>query len=427
MSYTINFPTNNVSSTDIIKKVEEAQNTLLYQEDDLNTYSGLNFKFIFNDNNGSFNFNNLDLEFIRSYMNPICDIINLKRGQYNIIDNNTNEIIDPKSITLKSVLDEEDGEMTPNNNNNNDDRNEFELTIAFDITNQIKVIAQIRNEAKIPLKNYCYIDTELSVEVRNKQVIITFYKNNEELIKTTLDDIAKIVGIDTNEYKLYDEINGNYVVIQRNKNTEQIIPYIVSIARPDRKCPELKQYYKQDYLTNVKQEAAELIYNQFIDYVFMYENNKKKNITFKSFEKVYYEYYYLENCMRNNPWSAKAFINGKWEDITPTHEELYQIFVRESDNYSDSEAEAEEDESEVEEEADEEDNTYNEMRREQKEQGLNWNANDAMKESLIQANGDKKIAEDLFVKSRAEFLKRLTGGKPMSFQEAAKKLTSLNK
>jgi hypothetical protein len=357
-------------------------------------------------------------------MNPICDIINLKRGQYDIIDNNTNEIIDPKSITLKSVLDEEDGEMTPNNNNNNNNNNnDFELTIAFDITNQQIVANRIRNEAKIPLKNRFYLDTELSVDVRNRQIIVTFYKDRKDFIVETLDDIAKIVGITTNEYKLYDEINGTYMVLQSNKNTEQIVPYVVSIARPDRKCPELQQYFKQGFLTDVKEEAAELIYNEFIDYVSMYENNKKKNITVKSFEKTYNEYYYSEECMSNDPWSAKAFISEQWQDITPTYEELYQIFVRELDNYSDSEAseeseasEADESEDEEEEdESDEEDNTYNEMRREQEEQGLNWNANDAMKESLIQANGDRKLAEDLFVKSRAEFLKRLTGGKPMSF------------
>lgn len=341
MSFTINFPTNNVSSTDIIKRVEEAQNILLYQEDDLNTYSGANYQIKFNNNNGSFNFNNLDLEFIRSYMNPICDTINLKRGQYDIIDNNTNQIVDPKSITLKNVLDEEDGEMTPNNNNNDD--NEFELTIAFDITNQQNVTARIRNEAKIPLKYSFYMDTALSVDVRNRQVVIIFYKNNEELIKTTLDDIAKIVGIDTNEYKLYDEINGTYVVIQSNKNNvEPIVPYVVSIARPDRKCPKLEQYFKQGFLTDVKEEAAEIIYEDFIEYVFMYENNKKKNITVKSFEKCYDEYY-SDGCMYNEPWEANAFIDGKWEDITPTHEELYQLYLKYYDDYSDSEAEEDDD------------------------------------------------------------------------------------
>jgi len=58
-------------------------------------------------------FASLDLEFMASVMNPICDALLIKRGNYTIIDDETGDEIDPKSITLKSILDLEDGEMTP--------------------------------------------------------------------------------------------------------------------------------------------------------------------------------------------------------------------------------------------------------------------------------------------------------------------------
>ncbi len=58
-------------------------------------------------------FASLDLEFMASVMNPICDALLIKRGNYTIIDDHTDQEIDPSSVTLKSVLDLEDGEMTP--------------------------------------------------------------------------------------------------------------------------------------------------------------------------------------------------------------------------------------------------------------------------------------------------------------------------
>ena len=58
-------------------------------------------------------FVDLDLDFIASIMSPICDALLIKRGNYTIIDDHTDQEIDPSSVTLKSVLDLEDGEMTP--------------------------------------------------------------------------------------------------------------------------------------------------------------------------------------------------------------------------------------------------------------------------------------------------------------------------
>jgi len=58
-------------------------------------------------------FVDLDLDFMASIMSPICDALLIKRGNYTIIDDDTGCEIDPSSVTLKSVLDLEDGERTP--------------------------------------------------------------------------------------------------------------------------------------------------------------------------------------------------------------------------------------------------------------------------------------------------------------------------
>ncbi len=58
-------------------------------------------------------FKELDLNFIASIMNPICDALLIKRGDYEITDIETGDPIDPSTITLKNVLDLPDGLITP--------------------------------------------------------------------------------------------------------------------------------------------------------------------------------------------------------------------------------------------------------------------------------------------------------------------------
>ena len=80
-----------------------------YGEYKTNRYS------IFLDGDVAFiSFVDLDLDFMASIMSPICDALLIKRGNYTIIDDDTGKEIDPSSVTLKSVLDLEDGERTPN-------------------------------------------------------------------------------------------------------------------------------------------------------------------------------------------------------------------------------------------------------------------------------------------------------------------------
>lgn len=58
-------------------------------------------------------FKDLDLEFIASIMNPICDALLIKRGDYEICDVETGDPIDPSTVTLKNVLALSDGLITP--------------------------------------------------------------------------------------------------------------------------------------------------------------------------------------------------------------------------------------------------------------------------------------------------------------------------
>lgn len=260
-------------------------------------------------------------------MNPICDTVRIKRGQYDIIDNNTNKIIDPKSITLKSVLDEEDGEMTPKPYNNKEEE-DFELTINFDITNQTLVARRIRDEAKIPLRKCFYLDTEIGVDVRSTYVNISFYKNKKQFIVETLDTISDILGLTLSEYKLYDEIKGEELILYSNKkNTEQIIPYVMSIACPDYKRPFLRQRFGSGTLPNIK----EIITKYILDNIYHYLENTKGEVTVEKIKNIYETEFWSDSYMSNNPWSAMAFINGLWQDITPTFEEIFKLYKTEEE------------------------------------------------------------------------------------------------
>lgn len=106
--------------------------------------------------------------------------------------------------------------------------------------------------------------------------------------------------------------------------TEPIIPYIISLAYPCYKRPRLQQIFGEGTIEEVTQNVLTKIY--IYVYKSIYES-REIEITVANIKKLYEEDVYSEYYMDNEPWIAKAFIDGKWTDITPTYEELYLMYL----------------------------------------------------------------------------------------------------
>jgi len=100
------------------------------------------------------------------------------------------------------------------------------------------------------------------------------------------------------------------------------IPYVISEAHPDYKRPYLLQDFGVVY--------EKMIDTFFVEKVteFIFDRTNKNDIQsvddIRSFWENYYDDYYMDNA----PWNATIFINGEWENVTPTDVQIFECIQR---------------------------------------------------------------------------------------------------
>ncbi len=101
----------------------------------------------------------------------------------------------------------------------------------------------------------------------------------------------------------------------------QLVPYVISEAHPDYKSPSVKTIYgfvSQDELDN-------FLLNELVKFVW----NFNDRFDLDSVDDIvnFWDNFYGNWSMMNPPWEAKAVINGKWIDVTPSDEKLFEKLV----------------------------------------------------------------------------------------------------
>ena len=104
-----------------------------------------------------------------------------------------------------------------------------------------------------------------------------------------------------------------------------MIPYVISIARPCYKRPELDQNFgsipeeelENFLLTNVSQFILDTLPLEDINYV--------KDITYV------WRDYYSEYYMGNEPYSVMIFKDNEWQNATPSDEEIFE-YIKNNEN-----------------------------------------------------------------------------------------------
>jgi len=97
-----------------------------------------------------------------------------------------------------------------------------------------------------------------------------------------------------------------------------MIPYVISEAYPDHKRPSLFQDF------GVVKEGKMQAY--FLDKVceFILERTDIDSLKCcQNIESFFYNYY-DEDYMDNVPWQAVVFINGEWENMTPSIDSIWE-------------------------------------------------------------------------------------------------------
>jgi hypothetical protein len=113
-----------------------------------------------------------------------------------------------------------------------------------------------------------------------------------------------------------------------------IIPYVILLAHPDYKGSYTEQIFGCGSLDEIKfQVLKEINYYVYQNIVAWY--GLENNINIKVIEKLY-NGNDIPYRMSETSWTAKAFINGKWENINPTYEEIVEMIIKNLKKYGDN-------------------------------------------------------------------------------------------
>ena len=109
-----------------------------------------------------------------------------------------------------------------------------------------------------------------------------------------------------------------------------MIPYVICEAKPDYKRPSIDHMYG----IVEKSKLHSLLLEKLVEFVYDRIDLDKLN-SIKDIEKFWYNFY-TDSFMGNTPWSAAAVIDGEWEFVSPTDEELFEALMLEKNKENSS-------------------------------------------------------------------------------------------
>ena len=113
-----------------------------------------------------------------------------------------------------------------------------------------------------------------------------------------------------------------------NEVKNDLIPYVILEAHPDYKRPYVLPYFGmiQEY------RLYDFLLEKLVEFV--YDRIDISNINSVKDIKYFWDHYYDLYYMDNPPWQATAIINGIWEDINPTNEDVFKKLMEIKKNTS---------------------------------------------------------------------------------------------
>lgn len=101
-------------------------------------------------------------------------------------------------------------------------------------------------------------------------------------------------------------------------------PYVISEAYPDYKRPYLYEYFGV-----VKKERLETFFVEKLS-EFIVERYGEEQIESIEDIETFWNAYYDDSYMSNEPWQSMVFIDNEWINYTPTNEEIFNYIKNNS-------------------------------------------------------------------------------------------------
>jgi hypothetical protein len=124
--------------------------------------------------------------------------------------------------------------------------------------------------------------------------------------------IALNLNVNLNLFKKYNNDNVyNYYIM-----SIKYIPYIIIEARPSAFLPSIN--YIKGFIEEYK--LKKYLFNSLIR--FIQQESSFANINTLEKVQMFWNYFYSSGCMKNKPWEAFIIIDGNWESISFSDEEI---------------------------------------------------------------------------------------------------------
>jgi hypothetical protein len=134
--------------------------------------------------------------------------------------------------------------------------------------------------------------------------------------------------------------------------TTNQIPYVIVEAHPDKKRPYSSTIYGLVDELNLHSTILEHLIDFAYDHIIVEKLKSGEDI------EQFWERFYEVNYMDMSPWTATAFINGEWKDMSISNEELFEGLIK---RYKEEEKEDEKITVKYDEEDEDEDEDEDEM------------------------------------------------------------------
>lgn len=105
--------------------------------------------------------------------------------------------------------------------------------------------------------------------------------------------------------------------------SKELIPYVILEAHPDWKRP----YVLPEFGMISEYKLKNYLLEKLVEFV--YDRINIENL--KSVDDIdnFWQHFYDDCYMDNSPWEAIAIIDGIWENVSPSNEEVYNALIKE--------------------------------------------------------------------------------------------------
>ena len=103
----------------------------------------------------------------------------------------------------------------------------------------------------------------------------------------------------------------------------ELIPYVILEAHPDWKRP----YILPEFGMIQEEKLKDFLLEKLVEFV--YDRIDIENLNSVDDIDKFWQHFYADCYMDNSPWEATAILDGIWENVSPSNEDVFNALIKE--------------------------------------------------------------------------------------------------